>query len=44
MPNKHYFAVDLAPYGLTNDNEVFYPTDRPYGLIEATVRRAAGVG
>lgn len=39
MPNKHHFAVDLAPFGLTNDNEVFYVADRPYGLIEATVRR-----
>jgi len=44
MPNKHHFAVDLAPFGLTNDNEVFHATDRPYGLIEATVRRAAAVG
>jgi urate oxidase len=41
MPNKHHFAVDLAPFGLTNDNEVFYAADRPYGLIEATVRRIA---
>lgn len=39
MPNKHHYAVDLAPFGLTNDNEVFYAADRPYGLIEATVRR-----
>src|SRR5215472_6097060 len=39
LPNKHHFAVDLAPFGLTNDNEVFYAADRPYGLIEATVRR-----
>ncbi len=39
MPNKHHFAVDLTPFGMTNDNEVFYAADRPYGLIEATVRR-----
>lgn len=39
MPNKHHFTVDLAPYGLTNDNEVFYAADRPYGLIEGTVLR-----
>lgn len=41
MPNKHHFAVDLAPFGLTNDNEVFYIADRPYGMIEATVRRTS---
>jgi urate oxidase len=39
MPNKHHFAVDLEPFGLTNENEVFYASDRPYGLIEGTVTR-----
>lgn len=39
MPNKHHFAVDLSPFGLSNDNEVFYAADRPYGLIEGTVSR-----
>ena len=39
MPNKHHFPVDLSPFGLSNDNEVFYASDRPYGLIEATVQR-----
>lgn len=39
MPNKHHFAVDLSPFGLTNENEVFYAADRPYGLIEGTVTR-----
>lgn len=39
MPNKHHFLVDLASFGLTNDNEVFYASDRPYGLIEGTVTR-----
>jgi urate oxidase len=38
-PNKHHFAYDLARFGLDNDNEVFHADDRPYGLIEATVRR-----
>jgi urate oxidase len=38
-PNKHHFVVDLSPFGLENDNEVFYAADRPYGLIEATVTR-----
>src|SRR5262245_41080968 len=40
LPNRHHFVVDLAPFGLTNDNEVFYASDRPNGLIEGTVRRA----
>ncbi|MFC4000646.1 factor-independent urate hydroxylase [Prauserella oleivorans] len=39
LPNKHHFLVDLAPFGLSNDNEVFYAADRPYGLIEGTVLR-----
>ncbi|GLZ14742.1 uricase [Actinomadura sp. NBRC 104425] len=37
MPNKHHFAVDLTPFGMDNDNEVFFAADRPYGLIEGTV-------
>ncbi|HEX2314519.1 MAG TPA: urate oxidase [Thermomonospora sp.] len=37
MPNKHHFVVDLEPFGLDNDNEVFHAADRPYGLIEGGV-------
>ncbi|MEV7549840.1 factor-independent urate hydroxylase [Amycolatopsis sp. NPDC089917] len=39
LPNKHHFLVDLSPFGLKNDNEVFYAADRPYGLIEGVVFR-----
>ncbi|MCP2165374.1 factor-independent urate hydroxylase [Goodfellowiella coeruleoviolacea] len=39
LPNRHHVPVDLTPFGLTNDNEVFVATDRPYGLIEGEVRR-----
>jgi urate oxidase len=39
LPNKHHFVVDLRPFGLDNPNEVFHADDRPYGLIEGTVRR-----
>ncbi|GAA1240455.1 urate oxidase [Prauserella halophila] len=39
LPNKHHFLVDMSPFGLTNENEVFYAADRPYGLIEGTVLR-----
>ena len=38
-PNKHHFLVDLAPFGLKNNGEVFIAADRPYGLIEAAVSR-----
>jgi urate oxidase len=31
--------VDLARFGLDNPNEVFVPTEQPFGLIEATVKR-----
>jgi len=39
MPNLHHFLVDLAPFGLDNPGEVFFASDRPYGLIEAAVER-----
>ena len=39
MPNKHHFVVDLSPFAIANENEVFYASDRPYGLIEGTVMR-----
>lgn len=39
MPNKHHFLVDLSPFGQENPNEVFYATDKYYGLIEAVVLR-----
>ena len=39
LPNKHHFEVDMSPFGLENDGEVFYAADRPYGLIEGTVTR-----
>ena len=39
LPNLHHWLVDLTPFGLTNDREIYTPTSEPYGLIEATVRR-----
>ncbi|KGJ79521.1 urate oxidase [Cryobacterium roopkundense] len=36
-PNKHHFLYDLSPFGVENTNEVFYASDRPYGLIQTTV-------
>ena len=40
LPNLHHLLIDLAPFGMTNDNEVFVATREPYGLIEATITRA----
>jgi urate oxidase len=42
LPNLHHWRVDLAPFGLENDNEIFVATTEPHGLIEATVRRGEG--
>ena len=37
--DEHHHLVDLSPFGVANDGEVFIAADRPYGLIEATVVR-----
>lgn len=39
MPNRHHLVFDVSRFGIENRNEVFVPTDEPYGLIEATLRR-----
>ena len=39
MPNKHCLLINLAPFGLTNENEIFVPTDEPHGQIEVAVTR-----
>ncbi|MFK4152201.1 factor-independent urate hydroxylase [Streptomyces fungicidicus] len=42
LPNSHHFLVDLEPFGLKNDTAdgaVYFASDRPYGLIEATILR-----
>jgi urate oxidase len=39
MPNKHCLAINLSPFGLKNQNELFVPTDEPHGQIEAIVSR-----
>jgi urate oxidase len=37
LPNRHHYLVDLGPFGLANDREVYNAGDRPYGLIEGHV-------
>ena len=39
LPNKHCLLVDLSPFGIENQNEIFTPTDEPHGLIEVSLRR-----
>ena len=38
-PNIHYLLMNLQPFGLDNNNDVFLPTDEPHGQIECTVGR-----
>ena len=39
LPNLHHWTVDLSPFGIENDREVYISTTEPHGLIEATIRR-----
>lgn len=39
LPNKHRIPVNLQPFGLTNDNEIFVWTDEPFGDISAFLER-----
>jgi urate oxidase len=42
LPNLHHWTVDLGPFGMANDRQVYIATTEPHGLIEATVRRGGG--
>jgi urate oxidase len=42
MPNKHCLLVDLSRFGQTNPNQIFVPTDEPYGNIVARIVRKHG--
>jgi len=39
MPNKHHLLVNLSPFDLENDNEIFVVTEDPYGEIKGTLER-----
>jgi urate oxidase len=39
MPNKHCLLIDLSRFGQTNPNQIFVPTDEPYGNIVARICR-----
>ncbi len=38
MPNRHHFPIDLGPLGIESRG-LYFPDDRPYGLIQGGVRR-----
>ena len=39
LPNKHYFLVDLSPFGVENTDTLYLPTTMPHGDIHLTVAR-----
>ncbi len=39
MPNQHFIPIPMEKFGMTNQNEIFLPTDEPHGQIEATIVR-----
>lgn len=39
LADNLYSLVDLKPFGMENENEVFMPGEEPRGLVEATLRR-----
>ena len=39
MPNQHRLLVNLEPFGMENQNEIFVATSEPYGLIKGTIAR-----
>ena len=41
LPNRHALLVDLSRFGQDNPNQIFVPTEEPYGYIEARVQRSA---
>ena len=41
MPNQHHLPFNMTPFGKTNGNITFIPTDEPHGLLSGTVRRGA---
>jgi urate oxidase len=40
LPNLHHVRVDLSPFGLRNEAEVYVASVEPHGLLEATIVRS----
>ncbi len=39
LPNKHHIPFNLDPFGLKFENDIFVPTDAPFGDIRAFIER-----
>jgi urate oxidase len=39
LPNQHRILMNLAPFNMTNENEIFITTSEPFGLIKGTITR-----
>lgn len=39
MPNKHRIPMNMKPFGMEFENDIFITTDEPHGLISGTVVR-----
>jgi len=39
MPNKHRIPFNFEPLGMKFENDVYVPTDEPFGMIEGTIVR-----
>mmetsp|Transcript_32415 Transcript_32415/g.52478 ORF Transcript_32415/g.52478 Transcript_32415/m.52478 type:complete len:307 (+) Transcript_32415:153-1073(+) len=39
LPNLHCNLINMAPFGLSNPQEIFVPTEEPHGAINATIVR-----
>lgn len=39
LPNKHYFLIDLSPFGVKNEDTLYLPTTIPHGDIHLTLAR-----
>ena len=38
MPNRHRILFNMAPFGRTNENQIFVTTDEPSGVIAARLK------
>jgi urate oxidase len=39
LPNKHYFLMDLSPFGVENSDTLYLPTIAPHGDIQLQLTR-----
>jgi urate oxidase len=39
MPNQHRIPFNLEPFGVKSENDIFVPTDAPFGMISGSVER-----